>query len=46
MAVAVVLLSVFVFIPQGQVARVIVPIAGAIGVLVVIFMVPNAKKED
>ncbi len=36
MAVAVVLLSVFVFIPQGSVARVIVPIADAIGVLVVI----------
>ena len=43
---AMVLLSVFVFIPQGSVARVIVPIAGAIGVLTVIFMVPNAKKED
>lgn len=43
---AMVLLSVFVFIPKGSVARVIVPIAGAIGVLMVIFMVPNAKKED
>ncbi len=43
---AMVLLSVFVFIPQGSVARVIVPIAGATGVLVVIFAVPDAKKED
>lgn len=41
-----VLLSIFVFIPKGSVAGIIVPIAGAIGVLVVIFAVPNAKKED
>lgn len=44
--VAMVLLSVFIFIPKSSVARVIVLIAGAIGVLVVIFAVPNAKKED
>ena len=44
--VTMVLLSVFVFIPEGSVARVIVPIAGTIGVMVVIFAVPNAKKED
>ena len=43
---AMVLLSVFFFIPEGSVARVIVPIAGAIGVMVVIFAVPDAKKED
>ena len=43
---AMVMLSVFVFIPKGSVAGIIVPIAGAIGVLVVIFAVPNAKKED
>lgn len=36
-------LSAFVFIPQGSVARIIVPIAGTIGSLVVIFWVPNAK---
>ncbi len=40
-----VLLSIFVFIPKGSVAGIIVPIAGAIGVLVVIFAVPNAKKR-
>ena len=44
--VAMVLLSTFVFIPQGSVARVIVPIAGAVGVLTVIFAVPNAKDEE
>lgn len=44
--VAMVLFSVFAFIPKGSVAGVIVPIAGAIGFLVVIFAVPNAKKED
>ena len=44
--VTMVLLSFFVFIPKGSVAGIIVPIAGAIGVLVVIFAVPNAKKED
>lgn len=43
--VAMVLLSAFVFIPKGSVARIIVPIAGAIGVLTVIFAVPNAKEE-
>ena len=44
--VAMVLLSTFVFIPKGSVARIIVPIAGAIGVLTVIFAVPNAKEEE
>ena len=44
--VAMVLLSTFVFIPKGSVARIIVPIAGAVGVLTVIFAVPNAKEEE
>ena len=44
--VAMVLLSTFVFIPKGSVARIIVPIAGAIGVLTVVFVVPNAKEEE
>lgn len=44
--VTMVLLSTFVFIPAGSVARIIVPIAGAIGVLTVIFAVPNAKEEE
>ncbi len=44
--VAMVLLSTFVFVPAGSVARIIVPIAGAIGVLVVVFLVPNAKNDD
>lgn len=44
--VTMVLLSFFVFIPKGSVAGIIVPIAGATGVLVVIFAVPDAKKED
>ena len=44
--VAMVLLSTFVFIPKGSVARIIVPIIGAIGVLTVIFAVPNAKEEE
>lgn len=44
--VAMVLLSTFVFIPKGSVARIIVPIAGAVGVLTVIFAVPNAKDEE
>ena len=43
--VAMVLLSTFVFIPKGSVVRIIVPIAGAVGVLTVIFAVPNAKEE-
>ena len=43
--VVMVLLSTFVFIPKGSVARIIVPIAGAVGVLTVIFAVPNAKEE-
>jgi len=44
--VVMVLLSTFVFIPKGSVARIIVPVAGAIGVLTVIFAVPNAKNDD
>ena len=44
--VSMVLLSTFVFIPKDSVARIIVPIAGAIGVLTVIFAVPNAKEEE
>ncbi len=44
--VAMVLLSTFVFIPNGSVARIILPIIGVIGVLTVIFAVPNAKKEE
>ena len=43
--VAMVLLSTFVFIPVGSVARIIVPIAGAVGVLTVIFAVPNGKEK-
>ncbi len=41
-----VLLSTFVFIPAGSVARIIVPIAGAIGALTVLLWVPNAKKDE
>ena len=44
--VAMVLLSTFVFVPVGSVACIIVPIAGAIGVLIVVFLVPNAKNDD
>jgi len=40
-----VILSTFVFIPQGSVARIIVLVAGAIGALTVIFLVPNAKNN-
>lgn len=43
--VAMVLLSTFVFIPASSVARIIVPIAGAVGVLTVIFAVPNGKEK-
>lgn len=43
--VAMVLLSTFVFIPAGSIARIIVPIAGAVGALTVAFAVPNAKDE-
>ena len=43
---AMVLLSVFFFIPKDSVAKIIVPIAGAAGVLTVIFAVPNAKEKD
>lgn len=44
--VAMVLLSTFVFIPAGSVARIIVSIAGAVGVLTVVFAVPNAKNDE
>jgi uncharacterized membrane protein YbaN (DUF454 family) len=44
--VVMVLLSTFVFVPAGSVARIIVPIAGAIGVLLVVLLVPNAKNDD
>lgn len=44
--VTMVLLSTFVFIPAGSVARIIVPIAGAVGVLTVVFAVPNAKNDE
>lgn len=44
--VAMVLLSAFVFIPEESVARPIVLIAGAVGALTVIFLVPNAKNID
>ncbi len=43
---AMVLLSVIFFIPKDSVAKIIVPIAGAAGILTVIFAVPNAKEED
>lgn len=43
MMTAMVLLSTLVFIPEGSVARIIVPVAGAVGVLVVAFAVPSAK---
>ena len=43
--VAMVLLSTFVFIPAGSVACIIVPIAGAVGALTIIFAVPNGKDE-
>ena len=39
-------LSYFLFIPPDSVARIIVPVAGAVGVLTVIFFVPNAKNDD
>ena len=43
---AMVLLSTFVFIPEGSVARIIVPVAGAVGALTVAFFVPNAKNDE
>lgn len=45
MMTAMVLLSTLVFIPEGSVARIIVPVAGAVGVLVVAFAVPSAKGD-
>ncbi len=44
--VAMVLFSTFVFIPVGSVARIIVPVAGALGALTVLFLVPNAKNDE
>ena len=41
-----VLLSTFVFIPAGSVACVIVPVAGGVGALTVVFFVPNAKSDE
>lgn len=41
-----VLLSALVFIPSGSVARPIVLVAGAIGILTVLFAVPNATSDD
>ena len=41
-----VLLSALVFIPSGSVARPIVLAAGAIGILTVLFAVPNATSDD
>ncbi len=41
-----ILLSTFCFIPAGSIARILVPIFGAIGVITVIFFVPNAKKDS
>ena len=41
-----VLLSTFAFIPEGSVARIIVPVAGAVGALTVVLFVPNAKNDD
>lgn len=44
--VVMVALSTFVFIPKGSVARIIVPVAGLVGCLVVWLAVPNAKRDD
>lgn len=41
-----VLLSTFAFIPAGSVARIIVPVAGGVGALTVVFLVPNAKSDE
>lgn len=41
-----VLLSALVFIPSGSVARPIVLAAGAVGILTVLFAVPNATSDD
>ena len=41
-----VLLSAFVFMPAGSMARIIVLVAGAVGALTVVFFVPNAKNDD
>ena len=43
--VVMVALSTFVFIPKGSVVRIIVPIAGLVGCLVVWLAVPNAKRD-
>lgn len=41
-----ILLSVFVFIPSGSVARYIVSGVGIVGLLVMVFMVPNAHGNE
>lgn len=41
-----VLLSALVFIPSGSVARPIILATGAIGILTVLFAVPNATSDD
>ena len=41
-----VLLSTFVFIPAGSVARVIVPVAGGVGALTEVFLASNAKSDE
>ena len=46
MMVAMVLISTFLLIPEGSVVRIIVPIAGAVGGLTVVFAVPNAKEDE
>ena len=46
MMVAMVLISTFLLIPEGSVARIIVPIAGSVGGLTVVFAVPNAKEDE
>jgi len=43
--VVMVTLSTFVFIPKGSVARIIVPVAGLVGCLVVWLAVSNAKRD-
>lgn len=46
MMVAMVLISTFLLIPEGSVSRIIVPIAGAVGGLTVVFAVPNANEDE
>lgn len=39
-------ISTIFFIPKGSVAKIIVPIAGLVGSVVVAFVVPGVKKEE